>query len=496
MMNTYDIGNREKRRALVIGGSIGGLLTARVLADFYEEVLVIDKDEFPGEPADRSGTPQGYHPHRFTPRGKTIVERFFPGYEEDLLKLGALSSLNKTVTNMNEFGTISGPYQRNDLKFSRALLEWVIRERVKRIPQVSFLPGHEAVQLMSTPDRNKVTGAVIRGRSSGGEETPYEADLVVDTGGRLSKLTKWLEFMGLEVPASDYLNVELGYSTRRYRVPAAKEHLVKEWDVINIAGQPAAGTFTGVLSFIENNVAEMLLYRPGGQYPPTKEDEYEKAAANLPDPVIGEILGELEPAAPPRGFRVPQLYRRHYEQMTDWPAGLLVFGDAYCIYDPIFGQGMTVAAIEAETLEACLRKQSLAPVPSPAFERSVLRGLQDVIEPAWWLNCAADLRWEGVTYSGAAPLKGIEFGRKYMSLVLKYATAEKNMKFFGLYWAVNTLTLPPGQLFHPDIVREVLSSSEEGRRLLDELLAEGSGSLDAVLEEIVPAFSETAYETV
>ncbi|MFS0838501.1 FAD dependent oxidoreductase [Paenibacillus sp. 1P03SA] len=495
-MNPPDKGNHAKRKALVIGGSIGGMLAAKVLADFYDEVLIVDKDEFPLEPADRSGTPHGYHPHRFTQRGKTVFERYFPGYEEDLLQLGALSSLNKTVTNTNEYGTISGPYPRRDIKFTRALLEWVIRERVKRIPNVSFLPGHEAVQLMSTPDRKKVTGAVVRCRSGSGEEKPYPADLVIDTGGRLSGLTKWLEFIGLEVPPSDYLDVNLGYSTRRYKVPAGKEHLLQKWDVINIAGQPAKGTFTGVLSFIENNRAEMLLYRPGGHYPPTREGDYEKAAAALPGSAIGEILEELEPAASPRGFRVPQLYRRHFEQMKDWPAGLLVLGDAYCIFDPIFGQGMTVAAIEAEALEACLRKQSLAPVPSPEFERGVLRRLQDVIDPAWWLNCAADLRWEGVTYSGTVPLQGIEFGRRYMNLVLKYATGEKNMKFFGLYWAVNTLSLPPDHLFRPDLVREVLSSSGEGRELLDELLREGSGCLSAALEKIVPAFSETAYETV
>ncbi|MFD0697533.1 NAD(P)/FAD-dependent oxidoreductase [Paenibacillus sp. GCM10027628] len=487
-MNMKNVQNMGK--AIVIGGSMAGLLTARVLSDYYEEVLVVDKDEFPEIPTDRAGTPQAFHPHRFTMRGKMITDRFFPGYEEELVALGAPSSLNKTIHNMNQYGSMIGQYPRNDIKFSRAALEWVLRERVKAIANVQFLPKHDVLGLLTTPDQGAVTGIQVRDREAGGQEKTLTADMVFDTSGRQSKLAQWLEDLGYEVPKPDLLKVALGYSTRRYKVPSHLTNLIEKWDVINIAGQPANGTFTGVFSFIENNIAEVLLYRPGGHYPPTNADEYEQAVAQLPSPLIAEVLQELEPLTAPRGYRVPELYRHHFEQMERWPSGLLVLGDAFCTYDPIFGQGMTIAAIEAEMLEVCLREQRND--PKPHFEQSVLHKLQDVIEPAWWLNCANDLQWEGVTYEGLEPLKGIDFAKKYMALHLKHATTHQNFQLFGLYWAVNTLTFSPREIINPQVVTTVLTASDEGQQLLAELSQQGQ-PLEKVLDQLIPSFSGASF---
>ncbi|MED4956110.1 FAD-dependent monooxygenase [Paenibacillus macerans] len=480
--------------AIVIGGSIAGLFTARVLSEFYEQVLIVDKDEFPAQPADRLGTPQGFHPHRFTMRGKAITERFFPGYEDDLLALGAPSSFNKTVHQMNQYGSIVMQYPRNDVKFSRAALEWVIRQRVNKLSNVRFLPKHDALGLVTTPDHTAVTGIQVRDRGQSGQTKTLTADLVVDASGRSSKLAAWLEGLGYDVPKPDILKANLGYSTRRYQVPSRANHLTEKWDVINIAAQPVNGTSAGVFSFIENNVAELLLYHPGGQFPPASAEEYERAVAQLPSPLIAGILQELEPITAPKSFRVPELYRNRYEKMHLWPSGLLVLGDAFCIYDPIFGQGMTVATMEAEALYSGLAGQKNT--PQPDFEQSMLQNFQDVIEPAWWLNCATDLQWEGIEYTASfEPLKGISFGRKYMDLHLKYATEEQNFKLYGLYWAVNTLSLSPREMLNPHIVTAVLSASEEGRQLLDELLRQNGGALEQTLDEILPSFSGIPVNT-
>ncbi|MDF2681794.1 MAG: squalene epoxidase family protein [Brevibacillus sp.] len=475
---------QKEGKAIIIGGSMAGLLTARVLSDYYDDVWIMEKDELPEKPGDRSGTPHAFHPHRFTQRGKMITERFFPGFEEDLVANGAPSSLNKMAYNSNQYGSMCGLYQRNDVKFSRAMLEWVIRRRVQRIPHVRFLAGHDVIRLNTSADLSTITGVVVRESGSLGQETTYTSDLVVDTSGRFSKLPKWLVDMGYDVPSPDLLKVNLGYSTQRYQVPPHLTELTEQWDVINIAGQPAHGTFTGVFSFIENQVAEVLLYRPGGQFPPTNGEAYKQAIAELPSPLIAEVLEGLEPVSGVKGYRVPELYRHRYEKMERWPAGLLVLGDAFCIFDPIFGQGMTVAAIEAEKLDSCLREQR--DHPKPGFEQRVLRHLQDAIEPAWWLNCAADIQWEGVAYAGSEPLRGITFGSKVMNLLLKEATTKQNFQLYGLYWAVNTLSQSPRAIFNPQMVTDILSASEEGQLLLAEVLGVSGRPLAEILEEIIP----------
>ena len=481
---------RKKGNALVIGGGMAGLLAARVLSDFFAEVLIVEKDDFPEQPANRPGTPQAFHPHRFTSRGKSITERFFPDYEADLLAMGAPSSLNKTAYNMNQYGSMEGLYPRNDVKFSRAALEWVIRKRVQRIANVRFFSKHDVIGLTTNVDQTAVTGVQLR-EVEGNRLQILAADLVVDTSGRASKLSKWLTGMGYEVPKPDLLKVDLGYSTRRYKLPAHLTHLTDQWDVINIAGQPANGSYTGVFSFIENQVAEVLLYRPGGVYPPTNPDDFEQAIAMLPTPMIADMVRELEPITSPRGFRVPELYRYHYEQMKRWPSGLLVMGDAFCIYDPIFGQGMTVAAIEAEVLEASLREQS--ETPRPHFEQSVLARIQQVIEPAWWLNCANDLQWEGVTYEAEEPLPGIELGQKYMDLFLTLATHQGNWELYGLYWAVNTLSVSPEKMLNPQRAADVLTATEEGRQLLTVLSEQYGLPVEEALQAALPAFAAAPY---
>lgn len=478
-------------KAVIIGGSMAGLMTARVLSDYYEEVVIVEKDDLPDQPEDRAGTPHAFHPHRFTLRGKTITDRLFPGFEDDLLALGAPSSQNKTVHNMNQYGSMVGPYPRKDVKFSRAALEWVIRERVKKIPGVRFITRHEVLRLITAPDQKAVIGVQMKEHGSHGQQQELAADLVVDTSGRGSKLAHWLEDMGLEVPAPDLLKADIGYATRRYKVPAHMTHIVQEWDVINITGQPANGAMGGVFSFIENEVAEVLLYRPGGHYPPTNAEAFERAVAGLPTSLIADIVRDLEPITAPKGFRVPELYRRHYERVTDWPSGLLVLGDACCIYDPIFGQGMTVAVSEAEILQSCLEEQRRN--PRPHWERKVLRDMQNVMELAWWLNCANDLQWEGVEYAGSDELAGIRFAQRFLDVYLKQAMTEKDFKRFGLYWAVNTLSLSPREIMNPDMISSVLAqATEEEKQRLTELLEEGREELDAFLGRVDACFAQSS----
>lgn len=474
-------------RAVIIGGGIAGLMAAKMLAEFYKEVVIVDKDDFPEQAKNRLGVPQSFQPHRLTPRGRMIMERLFPGLNDELLASGAPSSLNKIAHFSYSFGSISMPIPEKDATFSRALLEWVIRKRVKKMKNVKFLTKHEVIGLKTNFQKTSVTGVLIRNLRESRQQKMITANLILDASGSSSKLVTWLEELGYTTHIPDKLKASLGYSTRHYQV---HEQITEKWDVIRVDGNPTNKEFTGVFSIVENNTAEMLLWGVGGQFPPTNPEEFEKSIPQLSDPLIAGIIEGLEPITSPRGYRISELYRHHFEQMKDWPSGLLVIGDALCNFDPIYGLGMTMAAIEVEQLELYLKEQLRN--PQPHFEQRVLQGLQDVLEPAWWLMCVYDLQWSGVEYHGQ-PLEGIDFAQEYLDLLLKQTVSSNDVESFLLYWGVNSLLFSPHILFNDHLASSVLAaSSKMDYEKISALLQEKSLSLKEQLKQI-PSFSKASF---
>lgn len=415
------------------------------------------------------------------------MNRLFPGFNDDLLAHGAPSSLNKIAHLSNPYGSFDMPNSENEATFSRALLEWVFRQRVERISNVRFIPKTDVIGLVTNKDQTGVTGISVRDRAQDRQLKTLSADLVLDSSGRSSKLATWLRDIGYTVPQPDILKVSLGYSTRHYHIPS---HLSDEWDVIRVDGDSVKNEFTGVFSVVEHNRAEMLLWSAGGHYPATAVQEFEQTVARLADPLIAEVLKKLEPLSSPRGYRISELFRQHFEQMDEWPTGLLVLGDAFCNFDPIYGLGMTMAAIEADMLELCLREQRIN--PHPFYERTVLQRLQDVVEPAWWLNCISDLQWSGVEYEGQ-PLVGIDFVQKYFNVFLQQATSKHNFELFLLYWGVNSLLFSPSVMTDQQMVSSVIAdASSEDKRWFTAFLQKRGQTLEEYLNQL-PSFSKATF---
>ncbi|MGY4691041.1 FAD-dependent oxidoreductase [Salibacterium sp. K-3] len=489
-LNSHQIKEGE---AIVIGGGIAGLLTARILSDYYQEVIIIEQNEIPQEPSIRPGTPQAFHPHRVLPRGSMIMERFFPGYVDDLLAQGAHPTQNEKKSLFTSYGLLQMTPPEKNAENSRALLEWTFLQRVQRISNIHFLSRQAVTSLQTSVDQSQVTGVHIKERSGQKQERTVAADLVVDTSGRYSKLIKWLEDMGLEVPQPERLKVSLGYSTRYYRVPP---HVKEKWGSVISEAQPDKGIGAGMLGYIEDNMAQTLLFSAGGaHYPSTNAEEYEQELLELPTPRLAEVVKELEPIGAPRGYRTPESVRQHFEQMEDWPAGLLVLGDAFCNFDPIYGQGMTVAAIEAEMLDICLHEHRHT--FQPHFERQVLQRMQEVIEPAWWLSSVADLRWKGVEHVGAEPLKGVSFAQKYFDLYVKQAVKlaieENDPSMYQQYFMMKGLVLSPRDIINPRTLDTLLTGdgSPEEKQLSAELGNVVEQPIQDRLDELIPSFSLT-----
>ncbi|HDR7735178.1 TPA: FAD dependent oxidoreductase [Bacillus thuringiensis] len=482
----YQQQTREK--ALVIGAGIAGLLTARVLSSYFETVIVVEKDELPQKPSERPGTPQDFHPHRVLPRGEIIMNRFFPGYVDDLLNLGAHNVKNDKMIRFSPYGALELVIERKGAASSRALLEWAIRQRVQEIPNVHFHSKQAVTGLLTSSDYKRVIGVNIQERDELKTKRTVLTDLVIDTCGRQSKLNKWLTSMGYDVPEPERLKVNFGYSTRYYKVPP---HIKEKLSAIS-EGDPAKNVGAVGLLYIEDNIAQALLFVAGGtHYPPTNSTEYEKELDSLVTPMMRELIKELEPISVPRGFRAHESTRQHFEQMENWPSGLLVLGDAFCNFDPIYGQGMTVAAIEAEMLDTCLKEHSTHKL---GFERKVLQSMQQAIEPAWWLSSIADLRWKGVEHVGAVPLKGVKFAQKYFDLYLKQAVKqanEGNSSMLQKYIMMNGLVHSPYEIINSDMLRMLINrdGSSEENELLNELGEVDKKPMQERIHELIPSFT-------
>jgi 2-polyprenyl-6-methoxyphenol hydroxylase-like FAD-dependent oxidoreductase len=413
----------------------------------------------------------------------------------DLLALGAFSAQHAVVQMINAYGTIPFPGDGNVITYSRGLLEWVLRQRVQALANVRFMYHQEVTTLATADDgtRKSVTGIHIQARGQLEQQTQLLADLVVDASGRFSKLPQWLAALGYELPEDERLSAGIGYSTRYYKVPQHKQDMA----VMVIEGDPATGNATGgVLKVIEDNTWAVCLTSVGGHYPPTDAKGFDAGLTQLISPVLAEMLQGAEPLTEPRGYRLPECVRHHYERMEQWPAGLLVLGDAFCCFDPIYGQGITVAAIEADTLATCLHEAQ----GQPGFERRTLKLMQEAIYPAWWRSTIEDLRWPGVIYSGPEPLKDIPLLHKYFDLCLKQSTlklvqlmqkGEFNPLYMN-YFLMNWLFISPRSVINASMLDSLLEGETPAKKqaILTELFdGYDQQNIAAILAEAVPEFS-------
>jgi 2-polyprenyl-6-methoxyphenol hydroxylase-like FAD-dependent oxidoreductase len=374
--------------AVVLGGSITGLLAARVLADAYDRVTVVDRDELaPGATA-RRGAPQGRHIHGLLARGQQALEELFPGLVAELTRRGAPAG-----DVLGDARLLLGGHRlaRTDaglvvLSVSRPLLEDRIRARVRALPGVRFAPPSDAVGLRCSPDRRRVTGARLLRRADASAEEVIDASLVVDATGRGSRAPAWLETLGFGQPKVDRIRVDVGYVTRRYRLSSD----ALGGDIACVHGPTPDRPRGGALARLEDDIWILTLFGLLGDHPPKDRDGFDAFAASLRFSDLQDAVGAAEPIDGPAAYRFQANVRRRYERMGRFPDGLLVMGDASCSFNPIYGQGMTVAALQALAL-----RDHLTPGTVPCSAH-VLRALARVIDDPWEMAIGADLSVPGV----------------------------------------------------------------------------------------------------
>jgi 2-polyprenyl-6-methoxyphenol hydroxylase-like FAD-dependent oxidoreductase len=438
--------------AVVLGASMGGLLAARVLADFYETVTVVERDVLPETSANRRGVPQGRHVHLLLGRGSQVLEELFPGFLDELVAAGAPSfdgDMSKLyLSNGGHLFPRSG--RAKDIPFflpSRPLLESHVRRRVRAVANVTVLDGHDVVELTSTPPRDRVTGALVRARPDGSERV-LGADLVVDGMGRGARTPAFLEGLGYGRPVEDHLGMRLAYSSQLLRIPPGMLN-----ELMVIIG-PVPGRPTGMALFgNENNTWIFSIIGMVGREPP---GELAEMLAFVEDFAPAHVLAAIragEPLAAAARYRMPSSQWRRYDKMRRFPAGLLVFGDAICSFNPVYGQGMTVAALEALALQRCLRRGE------NGLARRHFQATAKAVGVAWKMATGADLSLPEV--EGPRPLS-VRIANNYVDRVL--AVAESDIVVAEQFARVISFLDPPTSLFHPALIARVATTNLRRRK--------------------------------
>jgi 2-polyprenyl-6-methoxyphenol hydroxylase-like FAD-dependent oxidoreductase len=438
--------------AVVLGASMGGLLAARVLADFYETVTVVERDVLPETSANRRGVPQGRHVHLLLGRGSQVLDELFPGFLDELVAAGAPSfdgDMSKLyLSNGGHLFPRSG--RAKDVPFflpSRPLLESHVRRRMRAVANVTVLDGHDVVELTSTPPRDRVTGALVRARPNGSERV-LGADLVVDAMGRGARTPAFLEGLGYGRPAEDQLGMRLAYSSQLLRIPPGMLN-----ELMVIIG-PVPGRPTGMALFgNENNTWMFSVIGMVGREPP---DELAEMLAFVEDFAPAHVLAAIragEPLAEVARYRMPSSQWRRYDKMRRFPAGLLVFGDAICSFNPVYGQGMTVAALEALALQRCLRRGE------DGLARRHFQATAKAVGVAWQMATGADLSLPEV--EGPRPLP-VRIANNYVDRVL--AAAESDIVVAEQFARVIAFLDPPTSLFHPALIARVATTNLRRRK--------------------------------
>ncbi|WP_432090131.1 FAD-dependent monooxygenase [Streptomyces sp. NRRL F-5630] len=509
------------RHAVVIGGSLAGMLAALVLSA-HARVTVVERDRLGaggggavgGRGAagsgggggatvggggtaggggaagrgPRAGIPQARHTHVFLEGGQLALESLLPGILGELAARGALPVGMPYDVVQHQSGRWYERYAASTrfLSCTRGLLDSVVRERVLAEGGVDLLAGTEATGLVG--DAERVHGVRVRKRGATGEPYEIEADLFVDASGRTSRVPAWLREIGAEAPEEETIDTGQVYATQLFRPrPGAEDPGYHCLYFLPDPEQP----LTGVVLRVEDGLWIASLSGPRGSEPPTDPAAFLDFASQYPHPYLRAWLSTMEPVGNVHSNRSTANIRHYYERPGRRPAGLLAIGDALCAFNPVYGQGMTVAAQQAVALRKVLgggggalgdaalgggmpgsgmpRSRALgtgrgsrsgavegaARTGRRAFgrggrrTRDVQRVLAGVAGTAWAISAGADRAVPGVESTGRGPNALDRLTGRYLRRVAAIVPGDPGAGRH--YRSVLSLTASPAHLFHPRV---------------------------------------------
>ncbi|GGW13205.1 hypothetical protein GCM10018980_71410 [Streptomyces capoamus] len=439
-----ELPRREPVRAVVIGGSMAGMLATAAVKDHVDAVEIVEAHNLPEGPEPRAGVPQAIHIHVLQTGGAEAIETLLPGSIALLLAAGGHRI--PVTTNM----VICSPegwyrrWQRSThyvIAASRDLTDFVVREQVLKDPRVRVRTHTRVVGLLG--DSRHVTG--VRVRAGDGPEDELRADLVIDASGRSTRTPQWLVRLGVGGITQDEIDSGLAYASRIYRAPVPTDN----WPMIGVQADPRLpqpGNAGAILPIEGDRWHVSLMGAPGGQ--PTRDaDAFEPFARTLRHPVLADLLAHAEPLTDVSITHSTTNRRYYYEKLTRWPEGFVALGDSAAVFNPVYAQGISVAAQGAVALRELL-SHGLA----TGLARRAQRAIARPIDSAWALATGQDVHFP--TTQGKGPTVTDRLLRRYVSRLSRTAT--------GSFHAATALTdvlalqTPPTTLAKPSLLLTAL----------------------------------------
>lgn len=430
----------SQNHAVVLGAGMSGLFTARVLANHFRRVTVVERDAT-GTDGPRRGIPQGRHPHGLLLKASDLFDSLFPGIITECAEHGAVRASVLTQHRVHVYGHQLKQTEigRETVLLSRPLLEHRVAERVRALPNVSVRRGWEAMDLV-TAAGPRVAGVTI-GRSGGTEREDVPADLVVDATGRSGRARAWLRALGYPEPAEQRMHVGLSYVTRLYDLPL---DVLGNDRLVSVGPEPDRPLG---LAFVarENQQWSLSVYGYGPDRPTGDPERFAALVEQLAPEYLRKALAGATGVGDIHVMQYPAGVRRRYDSLDRFPEGFLVTGDALCSVNPVYGSGMTNAAAQARTLDKQLRGGV------QGLWRRYFRAASRVTAPAWWFATLGDAPLVGAS---APRLPGVRLGAAYLRRMAR--AAESDAEASAAIMRVVGMDRPPASLFRPRLLARAI----------------------------------------
>ncbi|MGE7632652.1 FAD-dependent monooxygenase [Bacillus paramycoides] len=432
-------------KAIVIGGSIAGKLAAKALSTTFKEVIILEAGERWNGIDPRKRVPQSNHPHVLLKGGEKAIEELFPNITNELIEAGSIVNNFTRDLKWHQFGLWKQPFigEVHMIQQSRPMLESHIQNRIEQVSNITTKYEILVEALQVDEKRNKVYGVKAKCLEKGTQEEIH-ADIVVDASGFGSKSIGWLRAYDIEVK-EEKVRIDLFYATRMFRL---KED--ETLDYCNLLMSPSfpENPYGVLIQTIEDNRYFVTFSGYANEKAPRTDDEFYNFAENLSIPNVTDFLNKAEAITDIKTYKIPYQVRRRFDLVNNLPEGLLVVGDAQCRFDPVFGQGVSVAAMEAHQLQVLLqgRKQL-----DKTFTQQFYKKAANIIETPWDMTTTEISRHPQLKRELTMKQK---FQLWYTKQIYRLSASDSDV-YIRLVRVMN-LIRSPFHLFHPKVLLAVL----------------------------------------